>query len=123
MTDQRLEDLIKHEDILWSVATRLQQNPRYDLVTVHYQYDKQGKRGECDIIAYGKHSIHYYEIKRRTNKQSMEHATQQFRRFRNTHAHLNPKFIYITEDTIKRVHLKDCVDDFGYPLWRSEYGA
>jgi predicted AAA+ superfamily ATPase len=101
----RLELLVKHEDIVWSLATRLQQNPRYDYVQVHYTYDKEGKQGECDIVAYNKHSIHYYEVKCHTNKQSYEHASTQFRRFKATHPSLNPKFIYITEDTVKRVRL------------------
>lgn len=102
--NQHLDDIIKHETIVKNVVARLQRSGRYDGIQVHYEYGKKGRRVECDIVTFNERSIHYYEIKCRTNKDSFNHASRQFQRFKDTHPLLNPKFIYITEDTCKRVY-------------------
>ena len=94
-----------HDRLQKTLVDRLRDSGRYDEIIQNYEYKVDGIiRGELDVIAFTRDSVHIYEVK--SNKHKLHKATEQLKRFHElTHPTIQPKYIFYSPKKVKRIYI------------------
>lgn len=103
----------KHDLVLEELIKRLAKHPGFlSIKQKYYTEHKEGfvLHGEYDVMkitknSRGKRFFTYYEVKGRDSPIAYERALEQFKRHKHYHPDQDWKYVYVTDEKVKRVRL------------------
>jgi hypothetical protein len=104
-----IDSHVLHDNLVNDTYTRLAEknDHRTTKLVKHWTYSccECGSDGELDILAYRGNVRTYYEVKSHYSPISYIKATEQFKRAQRTFPGFDWKFVFVSPELTKRVHV------------------